>query len=180
MKPIIIAIVGPSGCGKTTMAEYIKKVFYIPTIVSFTTRPMRDGETQGREHQFVTDEQLPSQDEILAYTKFGGYHYWALHSQIPAKGICTYVIDEKGLLMLDEKYGDKYELFPVLIKMNKNSIQADTDRIQRDKYRVVLGDEWYKLIITNDGTLDEFLHKVKLAIGNEINTNSLFHNFNIR
>lgn len=180
MKPIIIAIVGSSGCGKTTMAEYIKEVFNIPTIVSFTTRPMRDGETQGREHQFVTDEQLPPQDEMLAYTKFGGYHYWAMHSQIPAKGICTYVIDEKGLLMLDEKFGDKYDLFPVLIQMDENQLQADASRTQRDKNRVVLSDEWYKLTITNDGTLDEFLQKVKLVIGNEINTNPLFHNFNIR
>ena len=44
--PIVIAIVGPSGSGKTTMANIMAENG-IPTIVSFTTRPMRDGETNG-------------------------------------------------------------------------------------------------------------------------------------
>ena len=53
MKTKIIAIVGPSGSGKTTLAEYFQRQFCIPTIVSYTTRPMRAGEANGREHWFV-------------------------------------------------------------------------------------------------------------------------------
>ena len=39
--PIIITIVGPSGSGKTTMANIMSENG-IPTIVSYTTRPMRE------------------------------------------------------------------------------------------------------------------------------------------
>ncbi len=54
-RPIIITIVGPSGSGKTTMANIMSENG-IPTIVSYTTRPMREEETNGKEHWFVTPE----------------------------------------------------------------------------------------------------------------------------
>lgn len=164
MKPVIIAIVGPSGCGKTTMAEFIKKEFGIPTIVSYTTRPMRDNETQGKEHQFVSESEMPQKEEMLAYTQFGGYHYWASHNQVTANGICTYVIDEKGLIMLNEKYGDIYRVFSILVKMDKDSLHADSERIDRDKERVVIPEEQYNVVINNDGTLGEFLLNVRRTV----------------
>lgn len=176
MKPVIIAIVGPSGCGKTTAAEHIEKEFGIPTIVSFTTRPMRPGETQGREHQFVSDDQVPARETMLAYTFFGGYHYWASHEQIPENGACTYVIDEKGLLMLQEKYGDRYELFTILVKMGKHNLHADHTRINRDKERVKIKDSSYNLIIHNNSTLQVFLAIVSSCISHEIKYNPIFKN----
>ena len=60
MKPVIIAIVGRSGSGKTYMAEFLRKKMNIPTIVSYTTRRKRPGETDGVEHfaiVFITIEQ---------------------------------------------------------------------------------------------------------------------------
>ena len=56
--PVIITIVGPSGSGKTTMANIMSENG-IPTIVSYTTRPMREEETNGKEHWFVTPEDKP-------------------------------------------------------------------------------------------------------------------------
>ena len=55
--PIIITIVGPSGSGKTTMANIMSENG-IPTIVSYTTRPMREEETNGK-------EQSPTQNVSL-------------------------------------------------------------------------------------------------------------------
>ena len=54
-KPIIIALVGPSGSGKTTLSLYLQEMLNIPAICSYTTRPMRRGEQNGREHWFVED-----------------------------------------------------------------------------------------------------------------------------
>ena len=138
---------------------------------------MRNGEQEGREHHFVTKDKMPSKKEMLAYTKFGEHHYWALHSQVPQEGICTYVIDEKGLLTLDENYGDEYTLFPVLVKMDKEKLQADTERIKRDKCRIRLSEEWFQLIIDNNGTLEEFKSKIQTKITTIINENPIFEHF---
>ena len=75
MKSTILAIVGPSGSGKTTLAEHLKDKLNIPVIVSYTTRPIRDGEIDGKDHHFVSEQDMPPHEKMLAYTKFGGYHY---------------------------------------------------------------------------------------------------------
>lgn len=82
------------------MAEFLRKKMNIPTIVSYTTRRKRPGETNGVEHFFIGSEQVPEGGDMLAYTVFGGEQYFALHSQVPKDGICTYVIDEAGLEVL--------------------------------------------------------------------------------
>lgn len=180
MKPVIIAIVGPSGCGKTTMAEYVQETFGIPTIVSYTTRPMRDNEQQGKEHIFVSDNQMPPMEEMMAFTEFGGHKYWATHKQIPEQKICTYVIDEKGLFMLSKKYGYLYSIFTILVKMDSDKLQADSSRIERDNDRIALDETEYQLVITNNGTLDEFLQNVKQILENEFKNNPIFSQFNIQ
>ena len=61
----IVAIVGASGSGKTQLTLYAKKLGY-PVICSYTTRPMREGETNGVEHIFVTADKMPKKDKMLA------------------------------------------------------------------------------------------------------------------
>ena len=92
-KTRILAIVGASGSGKTTLANYLQRECRIPTIISYTTRPMRPGETEGVEHLFVNECTAP-QEELLAYTKYGDYFYWTELTQVKAHDVCTYVIDE--------------------------------------------------------------------------------------
>ena len=119
MRRKIICIVGPSGSGKTTLANIASKELNIPTLCSYTTRPKRENEINGIDHFFVTKEEMPTKDKMLAYTKFGDYEYWASIEQIPADKPIIYVIDEKGLMMLMEEWGDRYEIDSILIKRNK-------------------------------------------------------------
>ena len=46
---------GPSGAGKDTVANILSIALNIPLLCSFTTRPMRDGEVNGKEHFFVKE-----------------------------------------------------------------------------------------------------------------------------
>ena len=114
MKPVIIAIVGRSGSGKTYMAEFLRKKMNIPTIVSYTTRRIKDPvKPMAWNISLLGSEQVPEGDDMLAYTVFGGEQYFALHSQVPKGGICTYVIDEAGLECLVKDFGNRYLIVPV-------------------------------------------------------------------
>ena len=157
MKSTILAIVGPSGSGKTTLAEHLKDKLNIPVIVSYTTRPIRDGEIDGKDHHFVSEQDMPPHEKMLAYTKFGGYHYWSHIDQVPANGVCSYVIDEKGLLKLWENFDKDYNIVPILIKRDESILckTVDSERLKRDKLRVTIEDAAYKAIIVNNGTLEE-------------------------
>lgn len=160
-KPTIICIVGPSGAGKTTMARFIERALEIPMLVSYTTRPQRPGEIQGVDHWFVPEDEMPPQEEMLAYTNFGGYHYWMPKQDIPytEPGICTYVIDEKGLKMLVETYAEEFTIVAVLIKRHRRALieQVGEERVNRDLERITIPEEEYQEVIYNGGPLEEFL-----------------------
>lgn len=154
-KPIIIAIVGESGSGKTTLSFHLADKHNIPFICSYTTRPIREGEVNGRDHWFVDICALTPTSQ-LAYTNFGGYQYWTLVSQVDKCEVCSYVIDEKGLIDLMSRWSDKYEILPVYInRPNRKDIAVD--RKNRDGERVVLNEDQYSIIINNTQDLETFL-----------------------
>lgn len=155
-KPLILAIVGPSGAGKTMLSEYLKCEIDLKPIISYTTRPIREGETNGVEHYFVDSSRMPTKDRMLAYTKFGGHHYWAELLDVPEEG-CSYTIDEKGLMMLWENYGDMFDIKAVLIKRDPSLIDVPEGRKRRDRCRVRIEEAAYSLILDNNGNLDDFL-----------------------
>lgn len=166
MKPIIFAIVGASGSGKTLMAEYLKDIHGIPTIVSYTTRPMRPGEIDGRDHYFVAINEKPSDDKLLASTHFGDYDYWTLLSQVDECKQVTYVIDERGLIGLMRNYGDLFNIIPILVKRPHKDIEESigSDRIIRDNARDHLDSSVFKAVILNDSTIEEFNKRITITL----------------
>ena len=106
----LITITGPSGAGKDTVARMMSKMTDWPVLCSYTTRPMRDGEEDGREHYFVERFDVPF-TKILAYTHYGGYYYWTSIGQV--KDTAIYVIDEVVLVELKEKHPeiDVYSIY---------------------------------------------------------------------
>ena len=90
----ILAIVGMAGVGKDTAANYLKEKNGWNVICSYTNRPMRNGETQGKEHIFVANK---APETTFAYTNYGGYDYWTDIEQFRDDTINIYVVDEYGL-----------------------------------------------------------------------------------
>jgi guanylate kinase len=97
-KDIIICLIGQSGSGKTTIAKELEKIGYY-ILQSYTTREPRSENEWG--HTFV-DHYSPT-DDIIAYTYFNGYHYWATKEQCLGKGYCFYIIDPAGVEFLKKK-----------------------------------------------------------------------------
>ncbi len=74
----ILVISGPSGCGKGTVIDILFARKIGVKAVSFTTRPMRRGEVEGRDYYFITQDrfqELLASDGILEYTYFNGNYY---------------------------------------------------------------------------------------------------------
>lgn len=169
--PIIIAIVGASGSGKTTLSKFLNQHLDIPYIVSYTTRPIRPGETDGIDHFFVDSSQVINQNTAFAYTEFGGYQYWTCVDQFNQAAIMTYVVDEKGLIEMKNRWTDRFKIIPVLIKRPNNP--TEISRINRDKDRISLPESDYAAVILNDKTEREFFVEAITKLGALINlTNS--------
>jgi len=163
-KPKVMCIIGESGTGKTRASLFLQALFEdCNLIVSYTTRARREGETDGVEHWFVTPEQKPDKETMLAYTVFGDHEYWALKSDIHKDKISVYVIDEDGYRWFKEKYKDDYQLFAVRIVRDINKrVGVSTERLERDASRVPLKAKFFRTI-DNNGDINELYNKIKQA-----------------
>lgn len=125
IKKQIFCLVGETNSGKDTIA---KKICDIDTrfkpIVSYTTRPKRETETEGIEHYFVSEEYIDNimtnhEEDVAGYTKISkdlnskGYKYLTTRKDLEDGNI--YIIDPLGIDYLRSKFGDIYEIIAFYI-----------------------------------------------------------------
>lgn len=183
-KPKIIFIIGPSGSGKTYMSLHLQEEpYFIPSIVSFTTREKRPTETNGIEHFFVVEEEYwkaKQSNNIFAETIFGGKYYWSTLSQIYENKICTYIVDEKGLInfIQNKKLNTLFDTISIYVDRTQKNILKDVEqkRIDRDKDRINLPESFYDYIIHNDDSLKNFNLQIDKIYKNLIRKNFIHQN----
>lgn len=75
----LLILSGPSGVGKSSIiAELLKKGYYC--VRSYTTRNMRDGESQGNPYHFISEEEFMARrerKEFMIGQEMNGNHYGA-------------------------------------------------------------------------------------------------------
>ena len=95
----LICLIGETARGKDTVARYLQKHYNMKAVVSHTTRPKRESETDGVEHYFIDNftasQMLATMDDIAAYTKIGNYRYFSTIEEVMHSDI--YIIDPNGL-----------------------------------------------------------------------------------
>lgn len=156
----LITIIGPSGAGKDTAARILSEITHVPVLVSYTTRPMREGEVNGREHHFVSECDAP-RDAMLAYTQYGGYEYWTELLQI--QGSAIYVIDEEGLRDLRQRFpGIKIvSIYVTASKFVRMQRGVAFERIRRDDLREQFPLDYYDYRIWNNKSLTTLRHALQ-------------------
>lgn len=79
----IFYVMGKSASGKDTIyKKLLEKFSWLKTVVMYTTRPIRDGETEGEEYHFTSDtrlEQFEKEGKVIEsrtyQTVFGPWRY---------------------------------------------------------------------------------------------------------
>ena len=77
--PVLVVLSGPSGVGKDAVLARMKTLSLpLDYVTTVTTRPIRDGEADGRDYHFACQEdfkQLIAQDELLEWAEVYGNYY---------------------------------------------------------------------------------------------------------
>ena len=97
----MICLIGESGSGKSTIEREICRRFGLKKVVSYTTRPMRDGEVDGYDYHFVSEDkfkQMEDNGEFAETTVFRDWHYGATIKDVVASDV--FVIEPIGLRKL--------------------------------------------------------------------------------
>lgn len=79
---LLFVISGPSGSGKTTLLKNLLKRKELKNkfvkSISFTTRPKRSGERQGKDYFFISNRSFKQKlktKKIIEWTRYLGYYY---------------------------------------------------------------------------------------------------------
>lgn len=89
----LVIISGPSGVGKSTCVRELLRSCDLPLelSVSATTRPIRPGETDGKEYRFLTKDEFQSLEEENAFLEtaevFGVGHQYGTLREVVSTGL---------------------------------------------------------------------------------------------
>ena len=111
-KGILLVISGPSGAGKGTICDSIRKIYpKLNYSISMTTRASRQGEKEGLNYFFRTNEEfeaLIKEDAFLEYAKVYDHYYgtpkkYALDKIEKGESVLL-EIDIQGAMQVKEHY----------------------------------------------------------------------------
>ena len=86
---ILFIVTAPAGAGKTTLVnELLKQITNLAVSVSFTTRPIRPGEIDGKNYHFIDEVEfldMHSKDDFLETADVYGHKYGTSKSSVKAE-----------------------------------------------------------------------------------------------
>ena len=138
MHPIVIGICGKSAASKDTTAarlvdEYIEMGIPVNKVVSYTTRPPREGEIDGVDYHFVDLEtfiDMQYDNKFIEHTEFRGWRYGTAFNSLRDDCINICVLNPVGMTKLQKlcPWSLKCELFylkvPFYVRL-KRSIKRE-------------------------------------------------------
>jgi guanylate kinase len=165
--PELFIISAPSGAGKSTLIrKLLSSTNNFELSVSATTRPPRDGEINGVDYQFISENEFKSlinKNAFIEYAKVHNHKYGTLKSYIDRKFIegksIILDIDVQGFMQIKESNISNTSIFvlPPSFKVLKQRLEdrrSDTreaidKRMTNARKEIQFCDE-YDFIIVND------------------------------
>ncbi len=148
---ILLVVSSPSGAGKTTLSTRLRAEF--PSLgfsVSYTTRPMRTGEQDGKDYHFVTAERferMVAEDAFVEWAWVHGHRYGTAFDSV-AKAVdggadMLFDIDYQGARQIKSRFPDAVMVFvlpPSMEELSRRLHSRATDAedvIERRLYGAV-------------------------------------------
>lgn len=164
---LLVVVSAPSGAGKTSLCEWV--VSAVPNLahsVSYTTRPPRADERDGRDYHFVEETMfraMVDRDEFGEWAMVHGHHYGTsralLDRHFAAGEDVVLDIDTQGAAILRQRYPGGVFVFVVppswsvleeRLRRRRSDSEAEIQqRLQRARDEVGHSAE-YQYVIVND------------------------------
>jgi guanylate kinase len=168
MSAKVFVITGPSGVGKGTLIkQLLERVPNLALSVSATTRAPREGEEDGVDYHFLTEEQFQERrdaDDFLEFASYSGNHYGTLNSELDRcldKGRSVVLeIEVQGAQQVRQTRGDSVQIFiappdPAVLRERLTGRGTDSDeaidkRLQVAEQELGAQDDFDHLIVNDD------------------------------
>lgn len=178
----LVIITGPSGVGKGTVCRQLLPV--LPSLqfcVSATTRAIRDGEVDGVDYHFLSEQDFQAridEEAFLEWAQYATSYYGTLKSEITRMQALAKIplleIDTQGALQVKSKVPDAMLIFitpPTFDALRERLIGRGTNTPEDIQRRLQIAEAEMKkasqfdVVIENDNLVDTVMN-VSKAIEN--------------
>lgn len=179
----LIIIVAPSGVGKSTLIRKIKENFpCLEESISYTTRPARQGESNGAHYHFIGIEEFNKKKDAgdflewaQVHRNFYGTSKTFVENKIKEGVNLIFDLDVQGADAMKKYFKNKAQAIfiapPSIEELEKRLIGRGTDTAATIQVRIgnarreVLKKEEYDFLVFNDN-LDDAYNELKKIIHN--------------
>lgn len=140
---MLLAIYGKSATGKSTLSKYLSDTYDYKEVITCTTRGKRDGETDGVDYIFVTDNEfymLIKEGKMLEYNYYVKGMYGILKDSIELKTRQNLVVEPNGLHAINRKIDDERVI----------SVYLECDNKDRFIRQILRGDDILEIALRNE------------------------------
>lgn len=133
---MIIVLLGASGSGKSTIEKILSEKYDYEKIISYTTRPQRSGESNGKDYHFIDNDKF--QDAIrrglfAEYDEYSQERFYGTLVSDYQKGNKVVVLTPNGLRQLKKSCDS--DIYSIYIDTNLGTrIKRYIDRCGVDKF----------------------------------------------
>jgi guanylate kinase len=184
----VFVITGPSGVGKGTLIRRLLERFPdLALSVSATTRAPREGEVDGRDYHFLTEEQFQERrdaDDFLEFATYSGNHYGTLNSELERcldKGRSVVLeIEVQGAQQVRQSKPDSVQIFIAppdesvlrdrLTGRGTDSAEAIDRRLKVAEQELASQNDFDHRVVNDD--LDEATDKLESIVRNSLGLDS--------
>lgn len=185
----LIVFSAPSGTGKSTIAQAVLHEFSnLKFSISATTRKIRQGEQEGREYYFLTEDAFKEKifsNSFIEYENFFGNYYGTLKDKtneflstgqnilmdLDVKGALNVKkIYKSGALLIFIKPPTLEALKSRLIKRGSDSDSQIQQRLKRAEYEMSFADQYDEIVVNDD--IDIAISTIKSLIYNFLHQNT--------
>lgn len=182
MKGNLIIITSPSGGGKGTLiAELMKRGVGIGYSISYTTRPMRQNEVEGKDYSFISVEEFErriADNEFLEYATVHGNYYGTSRTRVEsqiAEGVDVILeIDVQGAADVLKKLPDAVSIFilpPSFQELEQRLRSRNTEDPEqlavrlRNSFDEVRRNDEFEYVVINDNIADAVRRLESVILG---------------
>ena len=174
----LVIITGPSGVGKGTVCRQLLPV--LPSLqfcVSATTRAMREGEVDGADYHFLSEQDFQARidgEAFLEWAQYATSYYGTLKSEITRMQALDKIplleIDTQGALQVKSKVPDAMLIFitpPTFDALKERLIGRGTNTPEDIQRRLQIAEAEMKkasqfdVVIENDNLVDTVMNVAK-------------------
>ena len=141
----IIIISSPSGAGKTTICKYLlKKINKVKLSISYTTRPKRKNEKNGKDYFFINREQfntLNKKNFFIETAKVFDYYYGTplenINKFFKKNNHILFDIDWQGAKKIRKKYKQSQIIDFFILPPSKKELKNRLEKRGRDNKKEI-------------------------------------------